>query len=142
MAFDKSRRTRDPLQVAEAAFKAATTKPPEEPAPKRPSIPNAKELVSLRIDRDVLDHFQEKGCREVIPLSVIVLDRSTLARTARPRTFQRRSGRCVQAARSVDVRRCPAPTSTSAATSASMCSSEWYGVGVIRSRSCPRGTVG
>jgi len=33
----------------------------EEPAPKRPSIPNAKELVSLRIDRDVLDHFQEGG---------------------------------------------------------------------------------
>jgi uncharacterized protein (DUF4415 family) len=61
MAFDKSRRTRDPLQTAEAAFKAATTKPPEEPAPKRPSIPNAKELVSLRIDRDVLDHFQDEG---------------------------------------------------------------------------------
>jgi uncharacterized protein (DUF4415 family) len=61
MAFDKSRRTRDPLQVAEAAFKAATTKPPEEPAPKRPSIPNANELVSLRIDRDVLDHFQDEG---------------------------------------------------------------------------------
>ena len=61
MAFDKSRRTRDPLQAAEAAFKAATTKPLEEPAPKRPTVPNAKELVSLRIDRDVLDHFQEDG---------------------------------------------------------------------------------
>ena len=24
-------------------------------------MPNAKELVSLRIDRDVLDHFQEDG---------------------------------------------------------------------------------
>jgi uncharacterized protein (DUF4415 family) len=60
MAFDRSRRTRDPLQAAEAAFKAATTKPPE-PAPKRPSLPNAKELVSLRIDRDVLDHFQDGG---------------------------------------------------------------------------------
>jgi uncharacterized protein (DUF4415 family) len=33
----------------------------EEPAPKRPAIPNAKELVSLRIDRDVLDHFQDGG---------------------------------------------------------------------------------
>jgi uncharacterized protein (DUF4415 family) len=32
-----------------------------EPLPKPPSIPNAKELVSLRIDRDVLDHFQEAG---------------------------------------------------------------------------------
>jgi uncharacterized protein (DUF4415 family) len=27
--------------------------------PPRPSIPNVKELVSLRIDRDVLEHFQE-----------------------------------------------------------------------------------
>jgi len=46
--------------AAEAAFKAATTKPLEAP-PKRPTIPNAKELVSLRIDRDILDHFQEDG---------------------------------------------------------------------------------
>jgi uncharacterized protein (DUF4415 family) len=61
MAFDRSRRIKDPLQAAEAAFKAATTKPLEEPAPKRPSVPNAKELVSLRIDRDVLDHFQDGG---------------------------------------------------------------------------------
>jgi uncharacterized protein (DUF4415 family) len=38
----------------------ATTKPIE-PAPQKPSLPNAKELVSLRIDRDVLDHFQEAG---------------------------------------------------------------------------------
>ena len=28
---------------------------------KRPAIPAAKELVSLRIDRDVLDHFQDAG---------------------------------------------------------------------------------
>src|SRR2546422_199075 len=40
--------------------KEATTKP-SEPAPKIPSLPNAKELVSLRIDRDVLEHFQEAG---------------------------------------------------------------------------------
>jgi uncharacterized protein (DUF4415 family) len=31
------------------------------PLPKPPSLPNAKELVSLRIDRDILDHFQEAG---------------------------------------------------------------------------------
>ena len=42
------------------AFKAATTKPAE-PAPKTPSLPGVKELVSLRIDRDVLDHFQQDG---------------------------------------------------------------------------------
>jgi uncharacterized protein (DUF4415 family) len=60
MTIDRTRRTGDPRDAAEAAFKAATTKPLE-PAPKKPSLPNAKELVSLRIDRDVLDHFQEAG---------------------------------------------------------------------------------
>jgi uncharacterized protein (DUF4415 family) len=60
MPFDKTRRATDPRHKAEAAFKAATTKPLE-PASPRPSLPNAKELVSLRIDRDVLDHFQEAG---------------------------------------------------------------------------------
>jgi uncharacterized protein (DUF4415 family) len=50
----------DSRQAAEAAFKAATTKPLEMPANK-PAVPLAKELVSLRIDRDVLDYFQEGG---------------------------------------------------------------------------------
>jgi uncharacterized protein (DUF4415 family) len=50
----------DSREAAEAAFKSATTKPVELP-PKKPSLPNVKELVSLRIDRDVLDHFQEAG---------------------------------------------------------------------------------
>jgi uncharacterized protein (DUF4415 family) len=53
-------RAGDPRQAAEAAFKAVTTKPLETPL-KRPSVPNAKEAVSLRIDRDVLDFFQEDG---------------------------------------------------------------------------------
>ena len=57
---DRPRRSSDPRQAAEAAFKAATTKPAE-PLLKRPSVPNVKETVSLRIDRDVLDHFQEGG---------------------------------------------------------------------------------
>jgi uncharacterized protein (DUF4415 family) len=63
MAFDRTRRSSDPRQAAEAAFKAATTKPvpAPPPQPKTPSLPNAKELVSLRIDRDVLDYFQEAG---------------------------------------------------------------------------------
>jgi uncharacterized protein (DUF4415 family) len=56
-----ARRMTDPRQAAEAAFKTATTKKPEEPAPKSPSLPGAKEMVSLRIDRDVLDHFQQAG---------------------------------------------------------------------------------
>ena len=60
MSADSTRRTTTSRDAAEAAFKAATTKPAEVP-PKRPIIPNAKELVSLRIDRDILDHFQEAG---------------------------------------------------------------------------------
>lgn len=55
------RRPGDPRLAAEAAFKAATTKPPEAIPPKPPSLPNTKEQVSLRIDRDVLDHFQADG---------------------------------------------------------------------------------
>ena len=46
---------------AEKAFKAATTKPIERPATQAPSLPGAKEMVSLRIDRDVLDFFQADG---------------------------------------------------------------------------------
>jgi uncharacterized protein (DUF4415 family) len=42
------------------AFKAATTKPAE-PVPKSSSLPGVKEMVSLRLDRDVLDHFQGEG---------------------------------------------------------------------------------
>ena len=57
-------RSSDPRQAAEAAFKSVTTKgeeTPPDPAPKPPAVPNAKELVSLRIDRDVLAHFQADG---------------------------------------------------------------------------------
>jgi len=60
MSSERTRRPTDPRQRAEAAFKAATTKPMEMPA-KRPVIPNVKEQVTLRLDRDVLDHFQEGG---------------------------------------------------------------------------------
>ncbi len=56
-----TRRITDPRDRAEAAFKQATTKAPLEPLPKTPSVPGVKELVSLRIDRDVLDYFQEDG---------------------------------------------------------------------------------
>lgn len=55
-----TRRINDPRNAAEAAFKAATTKPAELPV-KKPIIPNAKEMVSLRINRDVLDYFQDAG---------------------------------------------------------------------------------
>ena len=60
MAFDRTRNVNDPRSKAEAAFKMATTKPAELPS-KGPAVPNAKEQVTLRIDRDVLEHFQEGG---------------------------------------------------------------------------------
>ena len=57
-----NRRPPDARQRAEAAFKSATTKPPEPiPTAKAPSLPGAKETVLLRIDRDVLDFFQGEG---------------------------------------------------------------------------------
>jgi uncharacterized protein (DUF4415 family) len=50
----------DSRSLAEKAFKAVTTKPADLPAEK-PAVPGAREAVSLRIDRDVLDHFQAEG---------------------------------------------------------------------------------
>jgi uncharacterized protein (DUF4415 family) len=55
-----SRRPSDPRKAAEAAFRPAAPKPPE-PVAKAPSLPGAKELVSIRLDRDVLEHFQAGG---------------------------------------------------------------------------------
>jgi uncharacterized protein (DUF4415 family) len=48
------------MDRAEAAFKAATTKPAEA-APKAKAFPEGKEMVSLRLDRAVLEHFQDDG---------------------------------------------------------------------------------
>jgi uncharacterized protein (DUF4415 family) len=61
MSADRPRRPNDPRAAAEAAFKSATTKPPEQPVAGKPSLPGVKEMVSLRIDRDVLDYFQADG---------------------------------------------------------------------------------
>jgi len=60
---DEPRRPRtlsDARTEAEAAFKKATKKEPEAP-PKRAALPGVRELVSLRIDHDVLDFFREGG---------------------------------------------------------------------------------
>jgi uncharacterized protein (DUF4415 family) len=54
------RRTGSAFERAEAAFKSATTKPVEA-APRPATVPEGKELVSLRLDRAVLEHFQEDG---------------------------------------------------------------------------------
>ena len=57
---DDRRRPTSSRELAEAAFKKATTKPADLP-PVKPVVPNAKEMVTLRLDRDVLDHFQAAG---------------------------------------------------------------------------------
>ena len=59
MAFTP-RRPSSAKDKAEALFKAATTKPEEQKA-RTNAIPVGKEMVSIRIDRDVLAHFQDEG---------------------------------------------------------------------------------
>lgn len=65
MAFDRNRRITDPRQAAEAAFKAATTAKPAPAPASEPRVaqaaPGARESVTLRIDSDVLAHFQKDG---------------------------------------------------------------------------------
>ena len=58
-----ARRPPDSREMAEQAFKAATAKPAPGPDEKKKpaSVPGVKEQVTLRIDRDVLDFFQEDG---------------------------------------------------------------------------------
>ena len=60
---DRFRRMGTSRDAAEAAFKKATTKPVEVAAPKPAAavIPATKEMVSLRVDKAVLEHFQAEG---------------------------------------------------------------------------------
>lgn len=55
------RRPQSSIDKAEALFKSATTKPVEGPAKSAAPIPPGKETVSLKLDRDVLAHFQDDG---------------------------------------------------------------------------------
>ena len=60
---DQPRRPRtlnDARTEAEAAFKRTTAKVPEAP-PKQAVVPGVREQVTLRIDQDVLEFFQESG---------------------------------------------------------------------------------
>src|SRR5581483_9989642 len=50
----------DARSAAEKAFKQLTTKPLDAPVAK-PVVPHAKEQVTLRLDRDVIEHFQGGG---------------------------------------------------------------------------------
>jgi uncharacterized protein (DUF4415 family) len=56
----RPRTLHDARTEAEAAFKQTTTKIPELPE-KKAAVPGVRELVSLRIDQDVLEYFQEDG---------------------------------------------------------------------------------
>lgn len=56
----RPRTLQDARSEAEAAFKKTTTKVVEGPVDK-PALPGVRELVSLRIDQDVLAYFQEDG---------------------------------------------------------------------------------
>lgn len=53
------RRPVNPKDAAEALFKPI--KKVAAPAVERAAIPNARELVSLKIDSDILAHFQADG---------------------------------------------------------------------------------
>jgi uncharacterized protein (DUF4415 family) len=55
------RPTHDPRSAAEKAFKAITAPKPVALPPKPASPPGVKETVSLRIDHDVLEFFQQDG---------------------------------------------------------------------------------
>jgi uncharacterized protein (DUF4415 family) len=55
----KPRRHVSAIDAAEAVFKPAP--PKAEVAPRAAAIPAGKDLVSLRLDRDVLNFFQDDG---------------------------------------------------------------------------------
>ena len=57
---NQTRRPTDPFKAAEAVFRPAPPPLPTQSAPKT-AVPTGREQVTLRIDRDVLDHFQEGG---------------------------------------------------------------------------------
>jgi uncharacterized protein (DUF4415 family) len=54
------RRPVSAMDAAEALFKPAK-KVTAAPAVERPALPNTKELVSIKIDSDILAHFQQEG---------------------------------------------------------------------------------
>jgi len=55
-------RPTDAFSAAEAVFKPATPAPAAPvPAPRKTGVPVAKETVSLKLDSDLIAHFQEDG---------------------------------------------------------------------------------
>jgi uncharacterized protein (DUF4415 family) len=56
----RPRTLNDARTEAESAFKKATAKVAEAP-PRKITLPGVREQVTLRIDQDVLEYFQEDG---------------------------------------------------------------------------------
>jgi len=56
MANDRTRTPKDPFAAAEAMFAKKRA-----PDIKSTALPGTREQVSLRIDSDVLEHFQSEG---------------------------------------------------------------------------------
>ena len=73
------RRTMSSREAAEAVFKPVAAKPVEIPV-KKPAVPGARELVSLRIDRDILDHRVE--LEDLLGIAFIHPDRDRARLTA------------------------------------------------------------
>lgn len=57
---NSTRRPINHMAAAEALFQPRE-KTSKTPAPDRPIVPHAKELVSMKLDSDVLAYFQEGG---------------------------------------------------------------------------------
>lgn len=56
----RPRTSNDARSAAEAAFKAVTAPRVETPA-RVPAVPGVRQQVTLRLDQDVLEHFQQDG---------------------------------------------------------------------------------
>jgi uncharacterized protein (DUF4415 family) len=54
-------REQDPRKAAEAVFSSAKKSEPAKESTQAPIIPGAKEQVTLRLDKDVVEYFQSEG---------------------------------------------------------------------------------
>jgi uncharacterized protein (DUF4415 family) len=54
-------RAQDPRKAAEAVFSPARNSEPAVAEKRAPFIPGAKEQVTLRLDKDVVEYFQSEG---------------------------------------------------------------------------------
>ena len=59
--MDRTRRPRDPFAAAEAVFSKSAPKAAAPESARPAAIPGARQSVTLRIDEDVLEHFQAEG---------------------------------------------------------------------------------